>query len=259
MRSAPCAVPSEASSDTRIWGLDQSRSLRTGALRVSILGRRSELVGMADTMVGSRRQAQVRTYRGRMHPDPDDHPGLTSAHDQRPVMQAPPAADGSNDDRLLARDVLTTEYSVLMSALTTAWSASLTRTSLLLGVLSAACVAFGFASQGGVDQPTFHRLALLVLLLVWFLGIATFSRLVQFQRESMVYITGLNRIRHRRVARRAGCWSAPGWHLRRSGLARSGPSTQERHGGSSPYVDRLADKCWRECDCLPAFRTSASV
>ena len=165
-------------------------------MRVSILGRRSELIGMADTMVGSRRQAQVRTYRGRMHPDPDDYPGLASAHDQRPVMPAPPAADGSNDDRLLARDVLTTEYSVLMSALTTAWSASLTRTSLFLGVLSAAGVAFGFASQGGVDQPTFHRLALLVLLLVWFLGIATFSRLVQFQRESMVYITGMNRIRH---------------------------------------------------------------
>jgi hypothetical protein len=31
---------------------------------------------------------------------------------------------------------------------------------------------------------------------VLFLGIATFIRLVEVQRESMVYITGMNRIRH---------------------------------------------------------------
>ena len=102
----------------------------------------------------------------------------------------------SADDRQAARDVLTTEYNVLMSALNAAWSASLTRTSLFLGVLSAAGVAFGFAAQGGVDPATFRALALLVLALVLFLGIATFIRLVQVQRESMVYITGMNRIRH---------------------------------------------------------------
>ena len=101
----------------------------------------------------------------------------------------------SSEDEL-AREVLVTEYSMLMSALNAAWSASLTRTSLFLGVLSAAGVAFGFASQGGVDQSTFLALALLVLGPVRFLGIATFIRLVQVQRESMVYITGMNRIRH---------------------------------------------------------------
>jgi len=127
-----------------------------------------------------------------MHPD--DHAELTPDH--RPQSVIPTGSDVPPGDRLLARDVLVTEYGVLMSALTTAWSASLTRTSLFLGVLSAAGVAFGFASQGGVDRPTFIRLALLVLLLVLFLGVATFTRLVQFQRESMVYITGMNRIRH---------------------------------------------------------------
>jgi hypothetical protein len=107
-----------------------------------------------------------------------------------------PTAPTSAEDQRLAHDVLTTEYSVLMSALNSAWSASLTRTSLFLGVLSAAGVAFGFASQGEVDPATFRALALLVLALVLFLGIATFIRLVQVQRESMVYITGMNRIRH---------------------------------------------------------------
>src|SRR5688572_24467947 len=64
-----------------------------------------------------------------------------------------------------AREVLATEYNVLMAALNAAWSASLTRTSLFLGVVSAAGVAFGFASQGGVDSSTFLALAFLVLLL----------------------------------------------------------------------------------------------
>lgn len=95
-----------------------------------------------------------------------------------------------------ARDVLTTEYNVLMSALTTAWSASLTRTSLFLGVVSAAGVAFGFTSQGGMDAGTFLAVAFLVLLLTLFLGVATFVRLVEVQREATVYITGMNRIRH---------------------------------------------------------------
>ena len=102
----------------------------------------------------------------------------------------------SPEDTQVAREVLITEYNVLMAALNAAWSASLTRTSLFLGVLSAAGVAFGFASQGGMGSSTFVALALLVLLLVLFLGVATFIRLVQVQRESMVYITGMNRIRH---------------------------------------------------------------
>ena len=52
------------------------------------------------------------------------------------------------------------------------------------------------ASQGGVDSSTFSALAFLVLLLTLLLGIATFIRLVEVQREAMVYITGMNRIRH---------------------------------------------------------------
>jgi hypothetical protein len=93
------------------------------------------------------------------------------------------------------RDVLTTEYNVLMSALTAAWSASLTRTSLFLGIVSAAGVAFGFASQA-MDSSAIRVVTFLVLLLTLFLGIATFIRLVEVQREATVYITGMNRIRH---------------------------------------------------------------
>jgi hypothetical protein len=101
-----------------------------------------------------------------------------------------------SEETRLAHKVLATEYNVLMAALSAAWSTSLTRTSLFLGVLTAAGVGFAFASQGGMETSTLLSLSLLVLILVLFLGIATFIRLVEVQRESMVYITGMNRIRH---------------------------------------------------------------
>lgn len=67
--------------------------------------------------------------------------------------------------------------------------------SLFLFSLSASGVALGFAAQGGIAQGPFRTFALVVLPVVLFIGVATFVRVVQVQRESIVYITGLNRIR----------------------------------------------------------------
>ena len=102
----------------------------------------------------------------------------------------------SPEERQAVSDVLGNEYAVLMSALSAAWSASLARTSIFIFSLSAGGVALGFVAQGGLDSAPFKTLALVVLPLVLFLGVATFVRLVQVQRECLVYIMGLNRIRH---------------------------------------------------------------
>jgi hypothetical protein len=107
-----------------------------------------------------------------------------------------PAGALTSDERRLVGEVLSGEYGVLMAALSSAWAASLTRTSIYLGVLSATGIALGFAAQGGVDRAAFTTLAQVVLPLVLFLGVATFVRLVQVQRESVIYVTGMNRIRH---------------------------------------------------------------
>jgi hypothetical protein len=105
----------------------------------------------------------------------------------------------------LVADVLRGEYQVLLTSLTSGWSISMLRTSLFLGVLSAAGVALGFAAQaGGLASPTFLGFALVVLPVTLFLGLTTFARLVQIQRESIVYITGMNRIRHYLAANVAG-------------------------------------------------------
>jgi hypothetical protein len=114
------------------------------------------------------------------------------------VQPSPPdvPAGPLTDERRLVLEVLQTEYPGLMSALNAAWSASLVRTSLFLGVLSAAGVAAGFAAQGGLDDSSFALLLAVAIPLVPFLGVTTFVRLVQVQRESTLCIIGMNRIRH---------------------------------------------------------------
>lgn len=114
---------------------------------------------------------------------------------------APAVADATVADATVAdaavADALTEEYRLLGTMLATVWSASLQRVSLFLGVVSAIGVALGFVAQeGGVLGGTFTAFALVVLPLALVLGLGTFVRSVELQREAFVYITGLNRIRH---------------------------------------------------------------
>src|SRR5919106_5409852 len=97
----------------------------------------------------------------------------------------------SAEEREFVRQVLSEEYRLLASALSAAWSASLVRTSIFLGVLSAAVVALGLVAQ----TESFTQFALVILPLALFLGLATFERVVEIQREATIYITGMNRIR----------------------------------------------------------------
>src|SRR5919106_3706921 len=97
----------------------------------------------------------------------------------------------SPEERERVRQVLSEEYRLLTSALSVVWSASLVRTSIFLGVLSAAVVALGLVAQ----SESFKQFALVILPLALFLGLATFERVVELQREAIIYVIGMNRIR----------------------------------------------------------------
>lgn len=113
-----------------------------------------------------------------------------------PVYEAVPVTEPS-----ALAESLREEYGILAAMLAAVWSASLFRVSLLLGVVSAAGVALGVAAQAGRGfGSTFTVFALLALPLALFLGLATFARTVELQREAFVYIAGMNRIRHAIVA-----------------------------------------------------------
>jgi hypothetical protein len=127
---------------------------------------------------------------------PREQYGLVTAtsHETAPRESTPGAPV---PDRAALSEALREEYGILSSMLASVWSASLFRVSLLLGVVSAVGVALGFAAQAGHGfDSTFTVFALVALPLALFLGLATFARTVELQRESYVYITGMNRIRH---------------------------------------------------------------
>lgn len=114
-----------------------------------------------------------------------------------PGIEIPNPAELSDEERERVRQVLASEYPVLAGALSSVWSASLLRTSLFLAVLSAVGVALGFAAQaGGGTGEGFIVVALVALPLALLLGLATFARTVEIQREAVVYIVGMNRIRY---------------------------------------------------------------
>jgi hypothetical protein len=95
------------------------------------------------------------------------------------------------------QEALREEYRLLATMLSTVWSASLSRVGLFLGVVSAIGVALGLvANNGGLVDGTLNLFALVALPLALLLGLATFVRSIELQREAYVYITGLNRIRH---------------------------------------------------------------
>lgn len=116
----------------------------------------------------------------------------TAAHPETPEEGTP-----QPDEQQRVAEVLTAEYGLLASMLSAVWSASLVRTSLFLAVISALAVSLGLAAQAsGGFNDTFTVFALVALPLTLFLGLATFARTVEIQREAIVYITGMNRIRH---------------------------------------------------------------
>jgi hypothetical protein len=103
----------------------------------------------------------------------------------------------SASDAAALSEALREEYRLLGTMLSTIWSASLSRVSLFLGVVSAIGVALGFVAQdGGAFGSTFTLFALVALPIALLLGLGTFVRSIELQREGYVYIAGLNRIRH---------------------------------------------------------------
>ena len=91
---------------------------------------------------------------------------------------------------------LSLEMGTLMASLGGSWSVAMSRVSILLAVLSAVTVALSFVAQGTGFGPEFMAFASILLPLLLFLGLATFVRVVQGTQEAVVYVLGMNRIRH---------------------------------------------------------------
>ena len=95
-----------------------------------------------------------------------------------------------------ALSALQTEHFTLQGARNATISEANGRASLYMGSLSSALVALAFVAQISGMGDTFLAFALVIFPTLLFLGIATYVRLLQTAMADILYLRGINRIRH---------------------------------------------------------------
>jgi hypothetical protein len=96
----------------------------------------------------------------------------------------------------LRLQILTTEHWNLLSTRALSWNEAFSRATMFLSALSGAIVALALVAQVATFGAAFSTFALLILPVVLFLGLATFLRLVQINREDARWVIGMNLLRH---------------------------------------------------------------
>jgi hypothetical protein len=98
---------------------------------------------------------------------------------------------GLDDPRAL--QILSTEHWSLLATRSLIWNESFARAGLFLSLLSASVVALSLI---GTESPDFLTFALVLLPVTLFVGVATFFRLDDANREEALWMAAMNRIRH---------------------------------------------------------------
>jgi hypothetical protein len=108
-------------------------------------------------------------------------------------MDGPPGGA----DRQLVMQFMTTEHFTLQTARAVVNAEISARLQLYLTTLSSAIIALALVAQvSGALGRAFETFALVLLPVVYFLGVATLTRLLQAAAEWRTYGHGMNRIRH---------------------------------------------------------------
>ena len=95
-----------------------------------------------------------------------------------------------------ALQILSTEHWSLLATRSLSWNESFSRAGLFLSVLSATAVALALVAQATAFGPGFVAFALVMLPVALFIGLATFTRLDEVNGEDVLWVAGMNRIRH---------------------------------------------------------------
>jgi hypothetical protein len=103
----------------------------------------------------------------------------------------PPAASQSE-----ALQILATEHWSLLATRSLIYQESLGRVNMFLGILSGAVIALALVAQASHFSPAFYAVAVFMLAVVFFTGIATVRRLNMLNRDDYHMVVGMNRLRH---------------------------------------------------------------
>jgi hypothetical protein len=94
-----------------------------------------------------------------------------------------------------ATQILATEHWSLLGSRALIWNEAMSRTTVFLSLLSAAIIALALLADATGFGPRTTTLAMVLLPVVLFLGIATHIRLVQINSEEIRTVLAMNRLR----------------------------------------------------------------
>src|SRR5438477_12816614 len=92
--------------------------------------------------------------------------------------------------------ILATEHWSLLATRALTYNEALSRVTIFLAILSGALIALALVAQADRFGETFLAIAIPMLLVVVFAGIATISRLMRLNRDDYRWVVGMTRIRH---------------------------------------------------------------
>jgi len=158
-------------------------------------------------------------------------PSVGGASAEARAHAAGPATAGDLDDLADPRalQILSTEHWSLLATRSMSWSESFNRTGLFLSVLSASVVALGLVGGATGFDASFAVFALALLPVTLFVGVATFVRLDEVNLEDVLWVAGMNRIRHAYLRAKPGLepYFSSGWTDDAIGIARTFAMTKE--------------------------------
>lgn len=92
--------------------------------------------------------------------------------------------------------ILATEHWSLLATRSLTYNEALSRVTIFLAILSGALIALALVAQADRFGPTFISIAIPMLAVVMFTGVATISRLITLNRDDYRWVIGMNRLRH---------------------------------------------------------------
>lgn len=92
--------------------------------------------------------------------------------------------------------ILATEHWSLLATRSLIYQESLGRVNMFLGILSGAVIALALVAQASHFSTAFFAVAVFMLAVVFFTGIATIRRLMMLNRDDYQMVVGMNRLRH---------------------------------------------------------------
>src|SRR5438445_10721260 len=107
--------------------------------------------------------------------------------------EIPPVRDASTASKL---QVLATEHWSLLATRALTYTESLGRVNMFLAILSGAVIALALVAQADHFGPIFIAVAIFMLSVVFFTGVATIARLMSLNRDDFRWVIAMHRIRN---------------------------------------------------------------